>query len=88
MWRKRPAVNLTLKSDLDTPGKGQAHNADALGAFRYLGEWYSTTEPHDSFSTQQKNAVKNCWIVAGVYGALAIVSTLGSCYYSAKAKRS
>lgn len=55
--------------------------------YQYLGEWYVTTEPHDSFKTQQTNAVKNCWIVAGIYGALAIVSTIGSCYYSAKAKR-
>ena len=28
-----------------------------------------------------------CWTVAGVYGAFAVASALGMCYYSIKAKR-
>lgn len=55
---------------------------------RYLGEWYDASEGHASFKSQQSAAVKNCWIVAGIYGGLAILSVLGNCYYSVKAKRS
>ena len=55
---------------------------------RYLGEWYDASEGHASFKSQQTAAVKNCWIVAGIYGGLAILSAIGNCYYSVKAKRS
>ena len=55
---------------------------------RYLGEWYETSEPdHPSYEEQKENAMNMCWTVAGVYGAFAVASALGMCYYSIKAKR-
>ena len=58
-------------------------------ACRYLGEWVDASDDkHANFETQQKAAVRNCWIVAGVYLAMALVSAVGSCFYASRAKRS
>lgn len=54
-----------------------------------MGEWYDTSEDsHTSYEQQRADAMHNCWVVAGVYLALAVVSGLGTCYYNIKAKRS
>lgn len=56
---------------------------------RYMGEWYDTSEPNSPpYAEQRANAMHNCWLVAGIYLALAVVSGLGTCYFSFKAKRS
>ena len=55
---------------------------------RYIGEWYDVTSDNPvPYDVQRRDAVSNCWTVAGIYGALAVLSGLGSCYHSLKAKR-
>ena len=56
---------------------------------RYMGDWYDTSDENTvSYDQQRANAMHNCWLVAGIYLALAVVSGLGTCYFSFKAKRS
>ncbi len=54
-----------------------------------MGEWYDTTEPnHPSYEEQKAAAVHNCWTVSAIYGGIAVLCALGTCYHSFKAKRS
>ena len=56
---------------------------------RYMGEWYDTSETdHAPYAEQKANAMHNCWVVAGIYLGFAVLSGLGTCYFSIKAKRS
>ena len=54
---------------------------------RYLGEWYDTstnTTTHEilsPYSNQKSAAMTNCWVVGGVYFALALVCGLGMVYH-------
>ena len=54
-----------------------------------MGDWYDTSDENTvSYDQQRANAMHNCWLVAGIYLGLAVVSGLGTCYFSFKAKRS
>lgn len=56
---------------------------------RYLGEWYDTSEAdYPSYQEQKAAAMHNCIVVASVYGALAAVCAVVTCYHSVRAKRS
>ena len=56
---------------------------------RYLGEWYSTAEAnHPSYEEQKAAAVHNCWTVSLIYGVIALLCVIGTCYHSFRAKRS
>lgn len=51
---------------------------------RYLGEWFeapSSTTQVASYSEQKSAAISNCWVVAAVYFALALVCGLGMVYH-------
>lgn len=57
---------------------------------RYVGEWYNPPgeEGAKSLPDQKSAAVKNCWTVAGVYLAFAVLCGFFMVYYNFKAKRS
>ncbi len=56
---------------------------------RYMGEWYDTSEDNYApYAEQKANAMHNCWVVAGIYLGFAVLSGLGTCYFSVRAKRS
>ena len=54
-----------------------------------MGEWYDTSEDNYApYAEQKANAMHNCWVVAGIYLGFAVLSGLGTCYISVRAKRS
>ncbi|CAL5220523.1 g2555 [Coccomyxa viridis] len=57
--------------------------------YQYMGEWYDTSEDNYApYAEQKANAMHNCWVVAGIYLGFAVLSGLGTCYFSVRAKRS
>ena len=70
-------------------GEPKQHKTKEEVCCRYMGEWYDTSEEdHAPYAEQKANAMHNCWVVAGIYLGFAVLSGLGTCYFSIKAKRS
>lgn len=48
--------------------------------YDYLGEWFdASTEA--LYENQRSEAVKNCWTVAGIYLAIAVLCGIGMVYH-------